>query len=130
MSQTVRLISAACMVLGILVISGCSDDKGTTNNGGGGGGNQKEFDSGNLTNGQSFQHVFDSVGVYPYYCQFHGGPGGAGMSGEITVNAGGTPSLIQFSITTSTLPDATIDINDTVRWTNNSGMTHTVESDN
>lgn len=129
MSQTVRLIST-CMVLGILVISGCSDDKGTTNGGGGGGGNQKEFDSGNLINGESFQHVFDSAGVYPYYCQFHGGPGGAGMSGVITVNAGGTPNLIQFSITTSALPDATIDINDTVRWTNNSGMTHTVESDN
>jgi plastocyanin len=32
-----------------------------------------------------YEFVFTSVGVNPYYCVVHGGPGGAGMSGVITV---------------------------------------------
>ena len=33
----------------------------------------------------SFEHVFTATGNNPYYCQPHGGPGGSGMSGVITV---------------------------------------------
>ena len=33
----------------------------------------------------SFEFVFTTVGVNPYYCEPHGGPGGSGMSGVITV---------------------------------------------
>ncbi len=130
MSPSVRLLSA-CMVFGMLFVSGCSSDKGTDNNGGGGGGGgSREFVSGNLANGQSFEHVFDSAGVYPYYCRFHGDSGGVGMSGVITVNPGGTPSKEQYNITTNTtLPSDVIDVGDTARWTNNTAMTHTVESD-
>ncbi|MBA3551403.1 MAG: LPXTG cell wall anchor domain-containing protein [Actinobacteria bacterium] len=37
--------------------------------------------------------TFDTAGTYPYYCQFHGGPGGDGMAGVISVTGGGgTPS--------------------------------------
>lgn len=32
-----------------------------------------------------FEHTFNSVGTNPYYCAQHGGPGGVGMSGVITV---------------------------------------------
>ncbi len=32
-----------------------------------------------------YEFVFTSVGVNPYYCVVHGGPGGVGMSGVITV---------------------------------------------
>jgi len=32
-----------------------------------------------------YEFVFTSVGDNPYYCQPHGGPGGSGMSGVITV---------------------------------------------
>lgn len=52
------------------------------------------------------------------------------MSGVITVVAGGSPSDHPVSITNSTLPDLTIDVNDTVTWTNSSGVLHRVESDN
>jgi len=32
-----------------------------------------------------YEFVFTTVGVIPYYCEPHGGPGGSGMSGLITV---------------------------------------------
>jgi plastocyanin len=43
------------------------------------------FDSGVLTAGERFEFIFRQVGSFPYYCEFHGGPGGSGMSGTITV---------------------------------------------
>ncbi len=43
------------------------------------------FDSGTLNNGQDFTFKFDKAGTYAYYCKFHGGKGGTGMSGTITV---------------------------------------------
>lgn len=39
------------------------------------------------TAGDEFTHTFDTVGEFPYYCEPHGGPGGQGMSGTITVQA-------------------------------------------
>lgn len=45
------------------------------------------FDSGSLTNGGTFSFTFDEAGEFPYYCKFHGGSGGAGMSGVITVES-------------------------------------------
>lgn len=93
-------------------------------------GNSREFVSGDLHNGQSFTHVFTTAKVIPYFCKYHGGPGGMGMSGVITVVAGGTPSSHAFSITGMTLPSATIDVMDTITWTNTDAMVHTVESDN
>src|SRR5262249_35111807 len=44
------------------------------------------FDTGTLNNGDVSKLVtFTKPGRYPYYCQFHGGPGGQGMSGTIIV---------------------------------------------
>jgi plastocyanin len=34
---------------------------------------------------QKFTYQFRRAGVFPYHCHFHGGPGGKGMSGVITV---------------------------------------------
>jgi plastocyanin len=34
---------------------------------------------------QKFMYQFRRPGVFPYHCQFHGGPGGKGMSGVVTV---------------------------------------------
>ena len=47
------------------------------------------FKSDTLDKGATFQQTFDKPGTYAYYCEFHGGPGGLGMSGVITVGAGG-----------------------------------------
>ncbi|HEX9252246.1 MAG TPA: T9SS type A sorting domain-containing protein [Ignavibacteriaceae bacterium] len=32
-----------------------------------------------------YEHTFNSAGTNPYYCSLHGGPGGVGMSGVVTV---------------------------------------------
>lgn len=55
------------------------------------------FNSGTLIPDESFSYDFTTPGSYPYYCQFHGGPGGVGMSGVVTVvaatNASDTPPI-------------------------------------
>jgi plastocyanin len=43
------------------------------------------FDSGTLTNGDTFTFTFEEAGAYPFHCIFHGAPDGVGMSGVITV---------------------------------------------
>jgi plastocyanin len=43
------------------------------------------FDSGILRAGQGFEHTFSQAGTFAYYCDVHGGPGGVGMSGTVTV---------------------------------------------
>lgn len=43
------------------------------------------FDSGTLRSGKRFSRTFSLPGTYPYYCDFHGGPGGSGMAGVVIV---------------------------------------------
>lgn len=43
------------------------------------------FDSGTLNQGQDFTFTFTKAGTFAYYCAFHGGKGGVGMSGTIMV---------------------------------------------
>ncbi len=45
----------------------------------------KSFDTGLFGPKQSKTIKFDKPGTYAYYCTLHGGPGGDGMSGTITV---------------------------------------------
>lgn len=42
-------------------------------------------DSDSLSSGDMFSFTFDQAGTFAYYCRFHGGPGGKGMSGTIIV---------------------------------------------
>ncbi len=44
------------------------------------------FDSGDVNAGGQFSMEFDTPGTYAYFCNYHGGPGGVGMSGVIVVN--------------------------------------------
>ena len=46
------------------------------------------FNSGTLGAGDEFSYTFDEAGSFPYFCRFHGGPGGSGMSGVINVTEG------------------------------------------
>ena len=43
------------------------------------------FGSGTLQPGETFSTSFDAAGSFAYYCEFHGGPGGTGMSGVVLV---------------------------------------------
>jgi plastocyanin len=43
------------------------------------------FHSSLLANRQSFSFTFNDPGVFDYYCDLHGGPGGEGMSGVVEV---------------------------------------------
>jgi plastocyanin len=43
------------------------------------------FDSGRMNKGDHFRFTFTAPGTYPYYCIYHGGPGGVGQSGQIIV---------------------------------------------
>ena len=47
------------------------------------------FDSGDMAAGDTFSFTFQEEGTYPYYCEYHGGEGGQGMSGVIIVGDGG-----------------------------------------
>ncbi|MDZ7844454.1 MAG: plastocyanin/azurin family copper-binding protein [Anaerolineales bacterium] len=47
------------------------------------------FDSGNMEQGDTFAFTFEEEGTFPYYCVYHGGPGGKGMSGTVIVGGGG-----------------------------------------
>ena len=47
------------------------------------------FGSGTLQPGESFSTTLDAAGSFAYYCEFHGGPGGAGMSGVVVVRGAG-----------------------------------------
>src|SRR3954452_858147 len=42
---------------------------------------------------------FDVPGVYRFYCEMHGGPGGQGMSGTIVVDAKAAPRLTKLKVT-------------------------------
>jgi len=128
MKTVLRWAALSLSVATLTVAVGCSSDD-DDNPSDSGGTTTREFVSGNLAGGESFTHVFRTAKVVPYFCRYHGGAGGVGMSGVITVTAGGTPSSHDVSIVDNTLPTMTIDIMDTITWTNNHGIPHTVESD-
>lgn len=50
------------------------------------------FASGNLEQGDEFEHEFDEPGVYPFTCTLHGRPGGIGMTGIVVVGDVPLPS--------------------------------------
>jgi plastocyanin len=45
----------------------------------------ESFESPTLAAGKTYVHKFDKSGTYKYYCAFHGGKDGEGMSGTVVV---------------------------------------------
>jgi len=48
------------------------------------------FDHSMPSTGSTFSHAYDHPGTFRYYCKIHGGPGGQGMSGVVTVRGPAT----------------------------------------
>ena len=88
-------------------------------------GNTLELDSGDLGNGASYQHVFNTAGTFPYHCIHH-----SPMVGSVVVSASATDTLVNISIVsaTSPFPAASVKPGGRVIWTNNTAMLHTVTS--
>jgi LPXTG-motif cell wall-anchored protein len=55
----------------------------------------------------TFSHTFTTAGAFRYYCKIHGGPGGIGMSGTVTVLAS-TPSTTTSPAPSTTVPAGTV----------------------
>ena len=115
------LVTLALVAMVALVAS-CSD-KATNPTGGGGGGGTMELNSGDIPNGQTFAHTFNTAGTYNYQCAHHT------MSGTVIV-ADGHPANVGVTIGASSYSPtpANVDLGGTVTWTNNGGVPHTVTS--
>jgi plastocyanin len=64
------------------------------------------FKSDTLNAGATFKQTFAEPGTYPYYCEFHGGPGQA-MAGVIKVGGGGAPAAPAAPAPTAAPPPPT-----------------------
>jgi plastocyanin len=60
------------------------------------------FTSGTLSPGNTYSHTFTSAGTFRYYCQFHGGTGGVGMSGTVVVNTSSSSTSSTANSTSTT----------------------------
>ena len=56
------------------------------------------WDSGLLGLGATYLSPVLSAGLHPYYCIPHGGPGGSGMAGTITVQANCTGGMVSVAV--------------------------------
>lgn len=78
----------------------------------------------NLAQGNSFTRVFNSVGVFDYFCRPHESQG---MTGTVTVSAPTTKTTtVTASGVTFSPANLTINVGDAVKWT--SSGTHTITS--
>ncbi|HEX9816700.1 MAG TPA: hypothetical protein VGB18_06950 [Candidatus Thermoplasmatota archaeon] len=83
-----------------------------------------KFDSGVLEKGESFTWHADAVGVWDYYCAFHGG-----MAGKINVTSGdGMGEVVEIRIENNMLDpaDVTVPLGADIKWTNYDMRNHTV----
>ncbi len=117
---------AAVVLTLVMGAFGCSKDYNSPSNSPTGG---TQFSSSTMAgNGATFSFVFTKVEDVPYHCIFH-----SGMAGVISVSAAsGTPTSHAVGMGAVTfIPAAlSVHVNDTVKWTNGSGIPHTVTSIN
>ena len=123
MSRNHKRFGGIILIALVIAALGCSSDSSTS----GPVGSTKEFVSPTLHQNDSFEHVFNKAGTFHYFCSFHG-TATSGMHATITVGAAGTPSKFQDDITATTLMDFTVELGDTIRWTNLTAMDHNVQS--
>jgi len=98
---------------GIHIHTSTSDDGGAT------------WNSGDLSNGQSFSFTFNSAGDYSYHCSYHP----LSMLGSVTVSSAATEHFVSMIDFEFVPPDINIDVGDIVTWTNDGAVLHTSTSD-
>ena len=146
MSRTSATISLAVVVwlLAAWLVS-CKNSStnpgyGSTGGGGGGGGPALELNGSLATNGATYSHLFNTVGTFSYHCTIH--PGCTGLAGTIVVVAPGTgiqnralaisqsagSGGVYAMCSALSVSRDTVQVGDTVTWTNNSPVAHTVVS--
>ena len=146
MSRSSATLSLAVIVwlLAAVTVS-CSKSNGSTSPGygttGGGGGAAPPELNGNLApTGGSYAHMFNTAGTFNYHCTIH--PSCTGLAGTIVVVAAATGiQNRQLAISQSggsggvygtcsalSVSRDTVHVGDTVTWTNNSPVQHTVVS--
>ena len=52
----------------------------------------------------TFEHTFNASGTFGYYCRIHGGPGGQGMSGTVTVRSQSPSPTPSATVSPTTSP--------------------------
>jgi len=100
------------------LLAGCgSKDKGTNPMA-----TTEPFESGDLSNGDQFVHVFSTAGSFGYHCRIHG----TAMSGTINVSVGaGDSTVVQIGNNFFNPTPASVKPGGYVRWFNGGGA-HTV----
>lgn len=86
--------------------------------------NSGDLFNANIPQGDAYRHVFNNVGVIPYYCIPHEADG---MTGTVTVTAPASKRVEVFASGAAFNPaNVTINVGDSVRWTISGS--HTVTS--
>jgi LPXTG-motif cell wall-anchored protein len=83
------------------------------------------FDSGNMDPGDDFTETFVDEGRYPYYCEYHGGPNGQGMSGVVVVTGDDDDDGGGGNGEDDTDPIAPVEGNGTTTATDTTGLPNT-----
>lgn len=136
-------LSAACAIalaVGAIGLVSCSSKSTTAPMGGGGAG---ELNGSLSSTGAQYMHTFSKAGSFPYHCSIH--PSCVSLQGTIVVVAPATPianSALGISQTGGSaggpygggscsmlsVSADTVHVGDSVTWTNNSPLPHTVTS--
>ena len=144
MSRSSLVLSIAVGIcLSAALIASCKSNSTSPsygNTGGGGGGGALEL-NGNLTaSGGNYAHQFNTAGTFNYHCTIH--PTCTSLAGTIVVVAPGTGILnkalaisqsggsggVYATCSALSVSRDTVQVGDTVTWTNNSPVQHTVVS--
>jgi plastocyanin len=119
-------IATACIALLVASAPGCGKDSNPTGVGGG----TKELNSGPISGGSQFGHMFSNAGAFPYCCTIHGC---VVMSGTVTVaNGNPTSADVNIIVNGSSFAFSPTSISvaptGTVTWHNMTGTNHNVTS--